>query len=125
MNVEPKAFQVVIDGKNVAATAGTTVLEAAQSAGIPIPSLCQHPCVSPASMCKICAVEVEGTDGLHCSCFPVADGMVIGTETACMREYRQNVLQGIVKERTSRDCLACSDNMRCELQRVVSRFCLD
>ena len=117
--------QLVIDGKVVKARDGMTVLEAAKSAGVYIPTLCYHPYISPVGTCRLCVVEVEGMRGLPCSCtLPVAEGMVVHTDTPRINEFRQTALECIVREHP-RDCLICPENMRCELQKVATFVGID
>ena len=75
-------IKLVIDGRDVAARKGMTILEAARQVGIEIPTLCHSPDLIPAGNCRVCVVEVEGSRTLVGSCHtPVADGMVIRTRT--------------------------------------------
>jgi NADH dehydrogenase/NADH:ubiquinone oxidoreductase subunit G len=61
---EPTAIKLTIDGKDVATTRGTSVLQAALEAGIYIPHLCHHPDLTPIGACGLCVVEIEGIAGL-------------------------------------------------------------
>ncbi len=68
---------VTIDGKQLQVPEGTTVLRAAQSAGIDVPTLCDHPHLTPYGGCRLCLVEVEGARTLQPSCtLPVSKNMV-------------------------------------------------
>jgi predicted molibdopterin-dependent oxidoreductase YjgC len=113
-------INIVINGQPVKANSGQTVLEAAEAAGVYIPTLCHHPLLSPSGSCRLCVVEVKGIRGLPPACnLPAKEGMVISTETPRVQEFRKAILGNIIREHP-RDCLTCAENLRCELQRVVS-----
>lgn len=85
-----------IDGKEVQATAGMTILEAAKSAGILIPTLCHHEKLEPFGGCRLCTVEVEtrGRSRLVVSCvYPVEDGLVVRTRTEKVERIRKTILE--------------------------------
>src|SRR4030042_1642579 len=112
--------RLTIDGVEIEAKEDATVLEVARGAGIYIPNLCADPDLEPYGACRLCLVEVDGEEGLPPSCtLPVADGMVVRTDTA--REYtvRRHVLELLLTDHPS-DCLLCAKNQRCELQKVVA-----
>lgn len=93
------AIGLRIDGQEVKAAKGTTLLEAIRQAGIPIPTLCNHPYLKPVGSCRLCVVDVEGDRGLPASCTTsVVDGMVVRTQTPRVREYRQQMLALILKD---------------------------
>ena len=71
-----------INGQQVTVAKGKTVLEAAQAAGIYIPTLCYYPDLKPYGGCRVCVVEIEGMRGLPPSCTtPATEGMKVHTET--------------------------------------------
>ncbi len=85
-----------IDGKDVKASEGMTVLEAAREAGIEIPTLCHHDKLKPYGACRICSVEVErkGKTRIVASCgFPVEDGMVVRTRSPRLDRIRKVILE--------------------------------
>ena len=85
-----------IDGKEVQATAGMTILEAARSAEISIPTLCHHEKLEPFGGCRLCTVEVEvrGRSRLVVSCvYPVEDGLVVRTRTEKVERIRKTILE--------------------------------
>ncbi len=85
---------MIIDGREVAVGPGATILDAAQRAGIAVPTLCHHPALPPDGSCRMCLVEIEGQHGLHPACtFPAADGLVVRTDTEASRSARQNTLR--------------------------------
>ena len=85
-----------IDGKEVKAAEGMTVLEAAQGAGIRIPTLCHHEKLEPFGACRLCIVEVEerGWTRLVVSCvFPVQKGLVVRTRSEKVDRIRKMILE--------------------------------
>ena len=91
---------VTIDNTKIEVPEGTTVLRAAQSAGIHIPTLCDHPQLTPYGGCRLCLVEVEGARTLQPSCtLPVNNNMVIHTSTKKVTDARKFVLTLIFSER--------------------------
>lgn len=80
--MEQKMINLTIDNIPVTVPEGTTVLEAARSAGIKIPSLCFLKDVNEIGSCRICVVEVKGARSLMASCvYPVSEGMEVKTNT--------------------------------------------
>ena len=108
---------IIIDGKNIEVPEGTTVLRAAQSAGIHVPTLCDHPELTPYGGCRLCLVEVEGARTLQPSCtLPASNKMVVRTDTEKTREARKFVLTMIFSER-NHFCPFCQvSGGDCELQ---------
>jgi len=112
------------------AQAGQTVLQAARAAGIDIPTLCSHPALKPDSICRICVVEIERQRVLQPACtFPVAEGMVIATESDKVTAARKMVLQLLFAQRLHY-CMYCaesggSEDVECELQKLAYRYQLD
>ena len=109
----------VINGKTVNFEPGMTILQAARSAGIYIPVLCEHPALEIAGACRICLVEVEKAPKLMTACSsPIADGMVIHTDTDKIRAARKAVME-LLLIRHPLDCFSCSSNGKCELQAIA------
>ena len=106
-----------IDGQEVAVPDGTTVLRAAQSVGVSIPTLCDHKELAPYGGCRMCLVEVEGARTLQPSCtLPASSNMVVLTNTPKVREARKFVLSLIFSER-NHFCMYCPvSGGDCELQ---------
>lgn len=114
--------KVTIDGQIVEVPSGSTILDASKKAGINIPTLCYHPDQAVKANCRVCVVEVEGQRVLQAACaFPVWDGMVINTNTPVVREARRNILELILSHHPQ-DCLACSRNGKCELQKLAADY---
>jgi predicted molibdopterin-dependent oxidoreductase YjgC len=110
---------LTINGKAVTALEGSTILEAARSAGISIPSLCHHPDLTDVGACRMCVVSVERARGLQTACTtPVAEGMVVDTESSEARETRRFVLEMLLTDHPN-DCMTCEVNGDCELQDLV------
>jgi len=109
-----------IDGQEVCARSGMTVLEAALEAGIYIPTLCYDPDLEPHGGCRLCIVEIEGMSGMPTACTtPVANGMVVKTSTKEVNQVRLDIVELILADHPL-DCLTCVKNQQCELQRVAA-----
>ena len=94
-----KAISVTINGRQVQAEEGQTILPACRVAGIEIPTLCYEPKLSPYGACRICVVEVEGQDNTPISCgTQLADGMVVTTHSERVIENRRLVLELIFSD---------------------------
>ncbi len=118
-------IKIMINDQEVAARAGQTILQAAQEAGIHIPTLCFHPALQPSGSCRLCAVEIEGYRGLPAGCSTeVAAGMRIWTDTAKVQDFRREMLRIILQDHP-RECLSCSRNGTCELQQLVTLIGID
>jgi formate dehydrogenase major subunit len=119
-------INLTINGQKVQAESGQTVLQAARAAGIDIPTLCNHPALKPESICRICVVEVERQRVLQPACtFPVAEGMVVQTETEKVTAARRMVLQLLFSQRLHY-CMYCTESgtsadVECELQKLAYR----
>ncbi|NLV92392.1 MAG: 2Fe-2S iron-sulfur cluster binding domain-containing protein [Firmicutes bacterium] len=113
---------VTVDGKRVSVPVGSTVLEAAQAAGIDIPTLCHHPDQQVKAVCRICVVEIEGIRSLAAACaFPASDGMMVRTNTPRVRTARRTILE-LMLAHHPQDCLQCHRNLDCELQDLAHRL---
>ena len=87
-------INVTIDEKTIQVPEGTTVLRAAEAAGITIPTLCDHPNLTPYGGCRLCVVEVQGWRLPMASCtLPVSEGMVVKTETPALAQSRRTILE--------------------------------
>ena len=108
--------QITINGKQIAAREGATIMEAAKQAGIRIPSLCQYKDIHKYGSCRICVVEVEDMDHQQASCITaVREGMVIRTHSPKIRSARK-ILYELLLSNHPRDCLNCHRSQNCELQ---------
>lgn len=115
-------IRLTIDGETVEVPEGTTVLRAAQQAGIDIPTLCDHPELVPYGGCRLCLVEIEGAPALQTSCtLPASNGMVVYTNTPRVREARKLILTLLFSER-NHFCMYCQmSGGDCELQNAAYR----
>ena len=110
---------ITINGKALAVKHGTTIMEAATQMGIPIPHLCYLKDINEIGACRMCMVEVEGTDRLVTSCNTgVVEGMAIHTNTPKVREARKTNLRLILSQHNS-TCTTCIRSGNCELQRLA------
>ena len=119
------SIKLKINGQEVPAEPGQTILEAAQGAGIDIPTLCHHPALKPIGACRVCLVEVSGQRTLQPACtFPVGAGLEVQTESPKVVEARRFVLELIFSER-NHFCMYCSLSGDCELQDLAYRYGID
>jgi len=119
------SINLTINGQEITAESGQTVLEAAAAAGIEIPTLCHHPALKPIGACRVCLVEVKGQRTLQPACtFPVAPRMVVQTESPKVVAARKFVLELIFSER-NHFCMFCEMSGDCELQKLGYRYGLD
>ena len=109
---------LTINNKQITATEGTTILEAAKHNGIIIPSLCYLEGVHKFGSCRICSVEVVGAKTLMVACMTeVKEGMVVYTNTAKVIKARK-VLYELMLSDHAKACLSCNRNQTCELQKL-------
>jgi iron-only hydrogenase group A len=108
-----------IDGIQVTVPEKTTILEAAATVDIRIPSLCYHPDLSVVGACRVCLVEVEGQRNPVPACsFPVSEGMKVTTSSVLLRRLRRDVVE-LILDNHPQDCQTCMRNLTCELQRLA------
>ncbi len=113
---------LTINGIPVQAKAGMTILEAAKTVGIDIPTFCHDPELAKVGACRICVVEVAGARNLPAACtVPVAEGMVIQTETERVRAARKTILN-LIWANHPQDCLVCEKTGSCKLQDYSYRY---
>jgi bidirectional [NiFe] hydrogenase diaphorase subunit len=114
-----KTISVRIDGELVTAREGQTILEAARDNGKQIPTLCYLKGLSAVGACRVCMVELAGTDKLLPSCTtPIQDGMSIKTSSEKLKLYRRMAVELLLVER-NHICSACVSNGHCELQSLA------
>ncbi len=128
-SVSPDALganiSVTIDGMETKVPLGTTILEAAKSIGVGIPTLCYHPDLEVAGLCRICVVEVEGQRTLQAACaYPITAPIKINTYSKAVRIARRHVLDLLLSEHCG-DCYACIRNGKCELQSLAEEYGVD
>ncbi len=111
-------INVTIDGKNYKIPENYTVLKACREAGVYVPTLCYLEGINQVGSCRLCLVEVERQKNLKASCvLPVAEGMVIKTNTKRVREARKVNLELLLSNH-NRECTSCERSGNCELQRL-------
>ncbi len=123
--MEKKMVNLTINNIPVTVPEGTTILEAARTVGIRIPSLCFLKGINEIGACRICVVEVKGARSLVASCvYPVSEGMEVQTNTAKVRKSRKLTLELILSNHRM-DCLTCARNAHCELRELAAEFNID
>lgn len=111
-----------INGIDVSAPEGSTVLEAARQAGIDIPTLCYLKDVSQTGSCRMCVVEIKGARALQAACvYPVSEGIEVLTHSARVKRARKTTLELILSNH-ERKCLTCTRNQNCELQALCDEL---
>lgn len=114
--------QLTINNIKVNAEDRMTILDAAKSVGIDIPTLCHLKNLSPTGTCRMCSVEVEGHKNLTPSCaYPVSEGMKVETNSPRVRRARKTIVELLV-ENHPQDCLICVRNKNCELQDLAEKY---
>ncbi len=114
--------ELTINNVKVKAEEGMTILDAAKSVGINVPTLCHMKDLFPTGACRICVCEVEGMRGLIPSCaYPVAEGMKVQTNSPRVRRARKTIVELLV-ENHPQDCLICVRNGNCELQSLSEQY---
>ncbi len=115
-------ISLTIDGREVSVPKGTTILEAAQQAGIDIPNLCHHKRLPPIGACRMCIVEIKGKPEPVTSCTTkVEEGFDVTTESDSLHRQRIDNLKTILKHHAL-DCPICDKAGECELQDLVYQF---
>ena len=115
-------INITIDGQKLQVPEGYTILDAATEANIDIPTLCYLKDVNEIGACRMCVVEVQGARGLQAACvYPVAEGLVVRTNTPVVRESRRVTLELILSNH-DRSCLTCVRSRNCELQALSDKL---
>ena len=113
---------IKINGIEVSAPKGSTILEAARLAHIEIPTLCFLKDINEIGACRICVVEVKGARSLVVSCvYPINEGMEVWTNTPKVLESRRKTLQLLLSNH-DRKCLSCVRSGNCELQQLCKEL---
>ena len=114
--------KLTIDGREVQAAPGTLVIDAAKAVGIEIPAFCYYEGLTLQAACRMCLVEVEKMPKMMTACtLPVAEGMVVRTETAQVAQARKYTLEFLLTNHPL-DCPVCDKGGECELQDMVFRY---
>ena len=110
---------LTIDGKEVSARAGETLLEVARENSISIPTLCHLDGLSDVGACRLCVVEIAGSPKLSPSCVTtVEEGMVVSSKSERLDRHRRTILELLFAER-NHVCSVCVANGNCELQSLA------
>jgi NADH-quinone oxidoreductase subunit G/[NiFe] hydrogenase diaphorase moiety small subunit len=116
---------VKIDDIELKVPFGTTILEAAKTAGIRIPTLCWHEDLCLAGLCRICVVEVEKQRALQTACtYPCTEPTVVKTTSQRVRLARRHVLDLLLSKHYG-ECYSCFRNNNCELQSLAKEYGVD
>ncbi|WP_251158843.1 [FeFe] hydrogenase, group A [Caniella muris] len=120
--VGTKTVTVTVDGRAVEVPDGSTILEAAQTAGAQVPTLCYLKDLNEIGACRVCLVEIEGTEQLVASCNNVAlDGMTVRTNSPRVRAARKANLEFLLSRHDS-TCTSCVRSGNCSLQSLANQF---
>lgn len=112
---------LTIDDKQVTVESGVTVLNAAEAAGVYIPTLCYHKYLTPYGGCRVCIVEIENMRGFPTSCTtPATDGMVVHTNTEQLQELRRGFLE-LMLANHPHSCVICDRRNDCDPYRDSMR----
>ncbi len=115
-------FTFTIDGQDVAGSEGQTVLDVATENGIDIPTLCHLDNISDRGACRLCVVEIAGSNKLAPACMTkVAEGMDVTAHSEKLLEYRRAITEMLFVER-NHVCAVCVANNHCELQDLAAEL---
>jgi len=136
-----KKINIIIDGKSIQVEEGSTILNAASTAGIYIPTLCFHEKIKPHGACRLCIVEIEknGRTKIVASCaYPAEEGLVVNTESPKVEEIRKNlvelymalfpynaVIKRLVKKYGLKETRYRKENNYCILCGLCVRYCAE
>ncbi len=117
--------KLTVDGMDVEVPNGASVLQACEAVGVEIPRFCYHERLSVAGNCRMCLVEVEKAPKPVASCaYPVADGMVVKTDTLMVRNARRGVMEFLLINHPL-DCPICDQGGECDLQDQAYGYGMD
>jgi len=110
---------LMIDGQEVSATRGQSILDVARENGIDIPTLCHIEGLSDVGACRLCVVEVKGSNKLFPACMTsIYEGMEVTTDSERLQKHRRMILELLFAER-NHVCAVCVSNGHCELQSLA------
>ena len=114
--------KIKINGIEIETPADSTILTAAESAGIRIPTLCYLKDINEIGACRMCIVETNTSRAFVTACvYPVSEGMEVKTNTPALRKARKTTLELILSDHRM-DCLSCRRNLSCELQSLSYEY---
>ncbi|MCE9614344.1 MAG: bidirectional hydrogenase complex protein HoxU [Lentisphaerae bacterium] len=112
----------IIDGRDVSAREGQTILDVARENDIPIPTLCSLQGLHPVGACRVCLVEIKNTPKLLPACVTrPSEGMEVITDSERLRQYRKTITEMLFSER-NHVCAVCVSNGHCELQSMAENL---
>ncbi len=115
-------FNIEVNGQQISANKGETILSALKRAGEYVPTLCYIEGLFPSGACRMCVVEVEGAPALVPSCsFPVSEGMKIKTRSPRVITARRHIVELLLSNHPD-DCLYCIRNGQCDLQKLAKEY---
>ncbi len=114
------AISLTIDGVEIGAEPGQSILQAAEAAGIYIPRLCHHKELVPYGSCRICTVYANGRPVASCT-QPAVPGMIIDNSSEKVTRLRRDLLEMLLVE-GNHFCMFCEKSGNCELQALAYRF---
>ena len=115
-----KKISIRIDGELISALEGQTILQAAKANGKYIPTLCDLDGLTAVGACRICLVEMSGSERLFPACTtPIQEGMSVTTNSPKLTRYRRISVELLLIER-NHVCAVCVSNGHCELQKMAS-----
>jgi NADH-quinone oxidoreductase subunit G len=113
---------LTVDGKKVAAPAGTLLIEACKTAGIEVPSFCYYPNLSLQGACRMCLVKIEKMPKLQTACTTViSEGMVVTSDSEEIKQARKSMLEMLLGNHPL-DCPVCDAGGECELQDMTFSY---
>src|SRR5437588_6242492 len=114
--------ELTIDGRPVSVPRGTTLWEASRQAGIPIPALCHDPGMDPVAVCRVCAVEVQGSRVLPAACIRQCEaGMVVRTDSDRVRNSQKMVVELLMADHPS-PCAKQRLSGGCDLENLAAEL---
>ena len=117
--------KLTVDGKEIEVPNGASVLQACEAVGVEVPRFCYHERLSVAGNCRMCLVEIEKAPKPVASCaYPVADGMVVKTDTLMVRNARRGVMEFLLINHPL-DCPICDQGGECDLQDQAYSYGMD
>ena len=119
---DTKNVTITVDGKQIAAPAGTLLIEACKAVGIEVPSFCYYPGLSLQAACRMCLVRIEKMPKLQTACtVQITDGMVVTTESDEVRQARKSMIELLLGNHPL-DCPVCDAGGECELQDMTFKY---
>lgn len=120
MRRESETVTVTLDGREVEGSQDMTILELARESDVKIPTLCDHPALSPYGACRVCLVEDNESGNLVAACVTkISQGMVINTQSPQVLKHRKMIVQLLLASHPT-SCAVCDKGNRCDLRRIAS-----